>query len=345
MSELADASGKSGGKPCPFERHVCLLCVRTCVCVCVRARVRVHACVCVGVRACERVCVCVCARVRHRISSSPAQTARFNLPVLLPLLQSMNSVFCPVAADRRRLEADRRRLSGCCLGRSLSASPGAKKEKERVVKKCPGRARQRFEGSRNPVTIKSWVRRGAQHQRRIGSGRTFPQGRGDLRSGGVKSNCGKIAENCGELRCRYQTSRSLKEHHLCTGDRDRQRAPTRTRGGRAKGNYGKIAKKLQEIARIAKIAGKCETAGEKKRKLRTSTPPPCVTFRLVVAPLWGPGQSPVLPFACCVGSLRSVGRCGRCSCWCRFRVRGAQWLVCWGCAGCDIVCRLRVSGA
>ena len=52
--------------------------------------------------------------------------------------------------------------------------------------------------------------------------------------------------------------------------------------------------------------------------------PPCVPFRLVVLPLRGPGQSPVLPFACCVGSLRSVGRCGRCSCWCRFRVRGAQ---------------------
>ena len=53
-------------------------------------------------------------------------------------------------------------------------------------------------------------------------------------------------------------------------------------------------------------------------------PPPCVTFRRVVVPLRGPGQSPVLPFACCVGSMRSVGRCGRCSCWCRFRVRGAQ---------------------
>ena len=56
-------------------------------------------------------------------------------------------------------------------------------------------------------------------------------------------------------------------------------------------------------------------------------PPPCVTFRRVVVPLRGPGQSPVLPFACCVGSLRSVGRCGRCSCWCRFRVCGAQRLV------------------
>ena len=51
---------------------------------------------------------------------------------------------------------------------------------------------------------------------------------------------------------------------------------------------------------------------------------PCVTFRRVVAPLRGPGQSPVLPFACCVRSLLSVGRCGRCSCLCRFRVRGAQ---------------------
>ena len=76
-----------------------------------------------------------------------------------------------------------------------------------------------------------------------------------------------------------------------------------------------------------------------------STPPPRVTFRRVLAPSRGPGQSPLLPFACCVGSLRSVGRCGRCSCWCRFRVRGAQSLVCWGCAECGGMCRLRVSGA
>ena len=61
--------------------------------------------------------------------------------------------------------------------------------------------------------------------------------------------------------------------------------------------------------------------------------------------LRGPGQSPVRPFACCVGSLLSVGRCGRCSCWCRFGVRGAQWLACWDCAECGMVCRLRVSGA
>ena len=42
-------------------------------------------------------------------------------------------------------------------------------------------------------------------------------------------------------------------------------------------------------------------------------PPPPVPFRPVAVSLRGPGQSPVLPFACCVGSLRSVGRCGRCS--------------------------------
>ena len=78
---------------------------------------------------------------------------------------------------------------------------------------------------------------------------------------------------------------------------------------------------------------------------QATPPPPCVTCRRVVVSLRGPGQSPVRPFACCVGSLRSVGRCGRCSCWCRFRVRGAQSLVCRGCAGCGRMCRLRVSGA
>ena len=58
--------------------------------------------------------------------------------------------------------------------------------------------------------------------------------------------------------------------------------------------------------------------------------PPRVTFRRVVVLLRGPGQSPVLPFACCVGSLRSVGRCGQYSCWCRCCVRGAPSLVCRG---------------
>ena len=42
-------------------------------------------------------------------------------------------------------------------------------------------------------------------------------------------------------------------------------------------------------------------------------PPPCVTFRWVAVSLRGPGQSRVRPSACCVGSLRSDGCCGRCS--------------------------------
>ena len=68
------------------------------------------------------------------------------------------------------------------------------------------------------------------------------------------------------------------------------------------------------------------------RRKRNPPPPPRVAFRRVVVSLRGPGQSPVLPFACCVRSLRSVGRCGRCSCRCCFRVRGAPSLVCRGCA-------------
>ena len=43
---------------------------------------------------------------------------------------------------------------------------------------------------------------------------------------------------------------------------------------------------------------------------------PRVTVRRV-------GQSPLLPFACCGGSLRSDGRGGRCSLWCRFRDIGS----------------------
>ena len=60
---------------------------------------------------------------------------------------------------------------------------------------------------------------------------------------------------------------------------------------------------------------------------------PRVTSRRAAVSLPGPGQSPVPPSACCVGSLRSVGRCGRCSCWCRICVRGAQIVgvpgLCW----------------
>ena len=63
--------------------------------------------------------------------------------------------------------------------------------------------------------------------------------------------------------------------------------------------------------------------GMAARARRPDPPPPCVTFRRVAVSPRGPGQSPVPPSVCCVGALRFVGSCGLCSCWCRFRVRGA----------------------
>ena len=62
-------------------------------------------------------------------------------------------------------------------------------------------------------------------------------------------------------------------------------------------------------------------------------PPPGVTFCPSLVAVWGPGQSPVFPFAQCVGSPLSVRSSG----WCllrRLRVSGAQQLVCWGCGWC-----------
>ena len=49
--------------------------------------------------------------------------------------------------------------------------------------------------------------------------------------------------------------------------------------------------------------------------------------------LRGPRQSPIPPFACCIKSMLSNSRCGLCSSWCSFRVRGAQYLAYWGCTG------------
>ena len=59
-------------------------------------------------------------------------------------------------------------------------------------------------------------------------------------------------------------------------------------------------------------------------------PAPRLTFRRVAVSVRGPGQSPVLPFACCVGSMLSDGRCGLCSLWCCFRISGARQLAYWG---------------
>ena len=56
-----------------------------------------------------------------------------------------------------------------------------------------------------------------------------------------------------------------------------------------------------------------------------------MTFRLVVAPLRGPGQSPVLPFACCVGLLLSgafagvVSAFAEPSSWCVGAVLNVAW--------------------
>ena len=74
---------------------------------------------------------------------------------------------------------------------------------------------------------------------------------GGKRSGSVKfkmKNCAKIEER---LRCRDQTSRSLKEQHFCTGD---------TQGTNTHARWA-TKKQLRKIAKK-----NCE-------KLRTSTPP------------------------------------------------------------------------
>ena len=71
------------------------------------------------------------------------------------------------------------------------------------------------------------------------------------------------------------------------------------------------------------------------RQAAPSAPPgPRVTARQVAVSLRGPGQSPILPFACCVASILSDGRCGWCSLRCRFRISGAQYGAHWVRAGC-----------
>ena len=70
-------------------------------------------------------------------------------------------------------------------------------------------------------------------------------------------------------------------------------------------------------------------------------PSPCVTLRRVAVSLRGPGQSPILPFACCVGSLRRPLRPVL-----LLVSSPRSWsgsLVCRGSAGCG-GCRLCVSG-
>ena len=77
--------------------------------------------------------------------------------------------------------------------------------------------------------------------------------------------------------------------------------------------FGAVNRSVPAMGHNTVIGRSCQQLHTRGRRV---LPPPRVTFRRVVAPLRGPGQSPGLPFACCVGSLRCVGRCGRCSCWC-----------------------------
>ena len=60
-------------------------------------------------------------------------------------------------------------------------------------------------------------------------------GGGGLRSESVKSNCEKLPE---KLRCRSQTSRSLKEQHLFAGDTQRTHTHAREGGGMVQGLGG-----------------------------------------------------------------------------------------------------------
>ena len=68
----------------------------------------------------------------------------------------------------------------------------------------------------------------------------------------------QLQKTVGKLRCRTQTSRSLKEQHLCTGD-------TRHQQARKMDKQQAVAGKLREIAGKCAIAGNCE-------ELRTSSP-------------------------------------------------------------------------
>ena len=78
-------------------------------------------------------CVCVC----QGINSNHAQTARFNIPKVLPLLQTMSSVFCPAGGLPCR--AVRLRMYTCC---QHTTAPGpanltARQQDTHCMRVCP----------------------------------------------------------------------------------------------------------------------------------------------------------------------------------------------------------------
>ena len=79
-------------------------------------------------------------------------------------------------------------------------------------------------------------------------------GGGDLIQGAsdpmaeIAGNCGKLR---GKLQCRNQTSRSLKEQHLCTGD---------TQGSNKRASWTGKKAIAEKCGQLPKIAGNCEIA-------------------------------------------------------------------------------------
>ena len=144
-----------------------------------------------------------------------------------------------------------------------------------------------------------------------GGGCTFPPSNASLPSGSSCNFCrcfGRASDGVGR-----PLKRAKDRHRMCRGPAEvRQRLPQPQLVCHPRCEHMGPGKR--EYRRI----GSCARARTNPLPPVPEPPPPgtapCVTIRLVVAPLWGPGRSPVLPFACCVGSLRSVGRCGRCSC-------------------------------
>ena len=68
----------------------------------------------------------------------------------------------------------------------------------------------------------------------------------------------KIAgKNCGKLRCRNQTPRSLKEQHFCTGGSECFCVSKQKIAGKMR-KIAKTSEKIRKIAKMRKIAKNCE---------------------------------------------------------------------------------------
>ena len=85
-------------------------------------------------------------------------------------------------------------------------------------------------------------------------------GGGGLKSGIIKSNCEKLREIVGNLRCPNQTPRSLKVQHFCTGDTQGTNKHTKWTSkqqiaAKLRENCGKIAKNCEKWRNCEKLRG------------------------------------------------------------------------------------------